>query len=97
MKKSNPIRKIGPYLVIKNKYYYCSQCGKRLGLAKENYKNSTKIKEFDLQKTGDKFPSPDQTPFIFREFYCPKCGIRFDIEVTEKDSPLLWDIQLELK
>ena len=97
MKSRKLTKKIGPYLLIKNDYFYCSKCCKKLGRAQENYKKFTKIKEFPLHKAGDKFPPPDQTPFLFREFFCPKCGIRFDMEVTEKNSPIIWDIQLALK
>ena len=97
MKNKKPVKKIGPYLLIKNNYFYCSQCGKKLGPSSKNYKNYTKIKEFPLNKTGDKFPPPDQTPFLYREFFCPECGIRFDMEITEKNNPILWDIQLTVK
>ncbi len=33
-------------------------------------------------------------PMVFRQFYCPSCGLLLENETARKDDPPLWDIQI---
>jgi N-methylhydantoinase B len=79
------------------KYIACT-CGKLLSPANENYKDYCLLLENPIQKAG-----PQVNPhhiggdrFVFREYFCPSCGVLFDTEVSLRGAPLLWDTLLSI-
>jgi acetone carboxylase gamma subunit len=92
-------RRMTEYLEIENSsgkpMVQCTKCRYLFCSITENYKNHAIISESALSKGGPQY-SPSEK-FIFREFYCPGCGTRLEVEMCLKNSPLIWDVSLKIK
>jgi acetone carboxylase gamma subunit len=89
---------ISEYLVIGDsfgeKMIQCGKCDYVFCPAAENYKNHVLCGEFPLKKAGPRYS--DSERFILREFYCPKCGIKLDVETCLKGSPFIHDSRVKV-
>ncbi len=75
--------------------YKCSYCGFVLGPSNKSFKEYALVKErsySDYVAMGVLSIPSDR--FVIREFYCPKCAIRFDAESIVKGEPYL-DIKVD--
>jgi N-methylhydantoinase B len=70
----------------------CKRCEYIFSPLIENYKKYAIVRENPLIKGGPKL-SPTER-FILREFYCPECGTRLEVEMILKELPFIWDIQI---
>ena len=64
----------------------CRRCGYKIGPVERNYKEYAAMQETPLENKSERF--------VLREFYCPGCGVMFEVEMTLKDSPFIWDGRL---
>jgi len=71
----------------------CARCGHIFSTAAQNPKEFAIVAEVPYQKAGPLFPQRGETRFFLREFYCPGCATRFEVEVTDTETPILHDIQ----
>lgn len=79
------------------KVYICTKCGKVLGAANKSFKEYAVVKELPYSHYVDEgILSIRSNRFVIREFYCPKCAIRFDTESVIKGEPYL-DIRIDGK
>lgn len=80
-------------------FIVCTQCGKEISKINSNYKLSCIIREDPLGKAGpllsDVSQFIDETP-IFRQFFCPGCGILLDTEIARKKDDPLWDVKITI-
>ena len=76
-----------------NRVVGCRKCQYIFGPLTENPKAGAAVKEFPMVKKGTLFRESKR--FVLREFYCPGCGTMFDVEVSLKNSPYVWDAQLK--
>lgn len=71
--------------------YKCRACGYYLGPSNnKSFKEYAVVKErsyADYVAMGVLSVRSDR--FVIREFYCPKCAIRFDVESVVKGEPYL--------
>jgi acetone carboxylase gamma subunit len=70
------------------------RCGKRLCDANANPKDHVKSKELPIQAAGPHVAIGERElskSFVWREFYCPDCGLMLNTEVALKDDPYLHD------
>jgi N-methylhydantoinase B len=78
----------------------CGKCETDLGPASANYKEHCVRDDREIQAAnpivGDPTRFLDETP-VFRQFYCPGCGVLIENEVALADEPLLRDVELHLK
>lgn len=72
----------------------CSKCKQVLCTAEENYKLSAVYAEFPLSKAGPKYFFRPSDKFILREYYCPSCGILFEVEMLPKGMQPVWNIEM---
>ena len=72
----------------------CSKCKQVLCSGEENYKNSATYAEFPLSKAGPKYFYRPSEKFILREYYCPSCGVLFEVEMLPKGTPPVWNIEM---
>lgn len=95
-----PAMVIGEYLELAGvgteAVFRCAKCGHTFGPAAQNPKKSAVTAEASYRKAGPAFPEDGKTRFFLREFYCPGCATRFEVEVTDKETPVLHDIELAL-
>ncbi len=76
------------------KVYKCTECGFVLGPADKGFKEYAVVKERPYADyVAMKVLLNPSDRFVIREFYCPKCAIRFDVESVMKDEPYL-DIKI---
>lgn len=76
------------------KVYKCAKCGTVLGPADKSFKEFAVVKEKSYSEYVDMgILSVRSDRFVIREFYCPKCAIRFDVESVVKGEPYL-DIKI---
>ena len=77
-----------------HKVYKCTKCSAVLGAADKSFKEYAVVKEAPYSKYVDMgILSIPSDRFVIREFYCPKCAIRFDVESVVKGEPYL-DIKI---
>lgn len=70
------------------------KCGHVIGPANENFKLYAIRRDFPIQRAGPWVATyKKESPFVFREFYCPKCKRLLEVEVALNDMPVLWDYQ----
>ncbi len=70
--------------------YKCSSCGHVLGRCDRSFKQYAVVKERPYSDYVDQgVLSIASDRFVIREFYCPKCAIRFDVESVAKGEPYL--------
>ncbi|MGV0833983.1 acetone carboxylase subunit gamma [Mycolicibacterium thermoresistibile] len=77
--------------------FSCASCGHDLGAATSNYKERATLRETPMTATGSEFALPDSpiaSKMVFREFFCPGCGLRLDTEISRAGDPLLHDIMV---
>jgi acetone carboxylase gamma subunit len=74
--------------------YKCTCCGFVLGPSHQSFKQYAVVKERSYSDYVDMgVLSIRSDRFVIREFYCPKCAIRFDVESVVKGEPYL-DIKI---
>jgi N-methylhydantoinase B len=80
-------------------FYVCTKCRSVIEKADRNYKSGCIRRETDLKEVGISPIDPElfiDDTLVFREYFCPECGLRFQADFCKKDDPDIWDIQLFL-
>ena len=75
-------------------HYRCRRCGKVLGPADQNFKAyaAKRVRPYaEMVALGLLVADSDR--FVIKEFFCPDCGVMFDVESTAPDEEYL-DIRL---
>jgi acetone carboxylase gamma subunit len=85
------------YLEIdEDKKIKCRKCGRVICDASENYKKySPRAEKWPDEVPGNR-PNKENALAIYYEYYCPGCYTLLDVELAEKGSPPLWDIQIKI-
>ncbi len=85
------------YLNInENKKIECRKCGRVLCDAAESYKRHIPRAEVFSDEIPGERPKRDEALTRYYEYYCPGCFTLLDVEVSEKGSRPLWDIQIKV-
>lgn len=80
------------YLELAGAVVQCRKCARVISPVGQNYKEFVPVRERPLTVAGAwRSPTND---FLLREFYCPGCGTMLDVEMTHRDDPILWDVDL---
>jgi N-methylhydantoinase B len=77
----------------------CACCGADLCAADGNYKDAAVQREHAMPTLAPEFAGDDvemAAQMVFREFFCPACGVRFDTEIARAGDPPLWDVRLAI-
>lgn len=77
------------------KWAVCSKCGYTYCDANENFKLYSLIYDRDPKEIQPGYLGPHKDWMIYREFYCPGCGVQSDVEATPPGTPILHNIQLK--
>ena len=80
--------------------YRCLKCGHVLGPAKDDYKNLALKRTVPIFKAQPTFLASyalKSDTFVMREYYCPSCGVMFEVDMVQKDEPQIHSIELKLK
>ena len=76
-------------------------CGHEFGHYSKNWKLNALIYVRDnVEKMKEGYPelmAPDTNWQVYREYYCPSCGIMHDVEAPTPWYPVMHDIQPDLK
>lgn len=76
-------------------------CGYDFGDYRKNWKlNAVIFVRDNVEKMKEVYPelmAPDTTWQVYREYYCPDCGIQHDVEAPTPWYPVMFDIQPDLK
>ncbi|MBF8265278.1 MAG: Hydantoin utilization protein B [Dehalococcoidia bacterium] len=93
-----PSHRLGEYVSVRKvegKWrIFCQQCGRMLSDAGENYKLHVPMAEYPLTRAN---PRNSKTKrFVLREFYCPGCATRIEVDMNLKGAPLIWSYRLKL-
>jgi N-methylhydantoinase B len=76
---------------------FACACGQDLGPVDADFKDSCRKKESPAGSIGpgyESFATDIAGQMCFREFFCPRCGVRLATEVSRRTDDHLWDIQL---
>jgi acetone carboxylase gamma subunit len=78
--------------------YSCLKCGHVLGPASGDYKNLALRKTVPISKAQPallaSYAVKSET-FVMREYYCPACGVMFEVDMVRKDEPQIHSIELK--
>jgi N-methylhydantoinase B len=77
--------------------YVCRKCRVIIQNAAENYKSGCIKKVSDLMDVGLSPIDPKQfidDEIVYREYFCPGCGLLFQGDFTRKEDADFWDIRL---
>ena len=90
-----------PYVdVVENaggdKLAVCSECGQVLCRASENFKLYCLIYDRDPAEVYFVPNVPKKDWMIFREFYCPGCGVQMEVEGTPQGMTIVHSIEVRL-
>lgn len=66
--------------------FRCAECGYILGAVTENYKDNTLKHDIPPSKRQPASFTASNL-FAMREYYCPSCGVMFEVDVVVKDKP----------
>ena len=77
------------------KVYRCLKCGYVLCPITEDYKNYVLKNEAPISKAQPVYLAPKTDKFVLREYYCPQCGVMFEVNMVAKDQKQIWSVQLE--
>jgi acetophenone carboxylase len=77
------------------KILVCSKCGFGYCETKENFKLYSLINERAPEEIYSGRLAFDKDWCIFREFYCPGCGVQTEVEATPPGTPILHLYELE--
>ena len=81
------------------KRWCCRACSTDLGALDQNYKEGCAQLTAPITTAnpniGDWKRYIDDEP-VFRQFFCPGCGLLIENEISRADDPLLMDIQIEI-
>ncbi|HZZ47164.1 MAG TPA: hydantoinase B/oxoprolinase family protein [Pseudonocardia sp.] len=75
----------------------CAACGYELGSTDANYKDQCRTVERPIREIGAEFAGTEETisaKMVFRDYFCPGCGLRLDTEISRIGDPALRDITL---
>lgn len=95
---NNTFHRLGEYIFtskVDGKWRdFCQKCGCLLSEAGENYKLHVPMAEYPLTRAN---PRNSKTKrFVLREFYCPDCATRIEVDMNLKGAPLIWSYRLKL-
>jgi acetone carboxylase gamma subunit len=84
------------YLEIdEDKKIKCLKCGRAICDAAENYKEHVPRAEVWPDEIPGQRHTKEDALVLYYEYYCPGCFTLLDVEVMEKGSPPMWDIQIK--
>lgn len=84
-------------VVYQGAEWYQCRCGQLLSKTNQNLKEHVKAKEFPIRQAGRHvvpMPVAVSDRFVWREFYCPGCGLLLNTEVAQRGEPYLFDAQV---
>jgi len=77
--------------------YVCRKCRTIIEKTDKNYKLGCVRRETDLKEVG-LFPVDPSTfiddEIVYREYFCPGCGLLFQADFCKKGDPDIWDLRL---
>ncbi len=91
------VHRIGDAIVFRDGRFSCMVCGEDLGSADQDYKRHTRMAEHLASELAADFTGGDAemaAGMVFREFFCPGCGLRVDTEIARRGDEPLWDLRL---
>ena len=93
---------LGPHLYIAQakqtkRWVTKCECGHELGDYRENWKLNAVVfvrdTEEAMSQVYPKLMAPDTQWQVYREFYCPSCGIMHDVEAPTPWYPVIHDFE----
>jgi len=74
--------------------YKCLKCGYILGPVIENYKNLALTRTVSASKASPAFLASESGDFVLKEYYCPNCGVMFEVDIVQKGEPDIYSVEL---
>ena len=76
------------------KIFKCRKCGYILGLASDGYRKYALKNEVPREWGEEDLPLLKTDLYVLRQFYCPKCGAMFEVDLAVRGSAVEESIQL---
>jgi acetone carboxylase gamma subunit len=81
--------------ILGTRMYRCSECQVVLCPASEDYKEyalKREVRTTKLEPDSLAFPTD---AFVLREYFCPKCAVMFEVDMTEVKEKQIFSISLK--
>lgn len=72
---------------LEGEVYKCKKCGNILGSATRDWKEYALKKVAPLSKGQPAYLEAETDRFFLREFYCPNCGVMFEVQMLDNSEP----------
>jgi acetone carboxylase gamma subunit len=76
------------------KIFKCGKCGYTLGPACDGYRKYAMYNEIPREWGQEELPLPKTDLYVFRQFYCPECGVLFEVDFAVKGSEIIESVRL---
>ena len=99
MNSMNDRRRVGDSLTysVSEGIFACAECTYALGPVDGNFKDHTVNRERPVKSISPEFQVVEEvisSRMVFREFFCPGCGLRLDTEIARVGDAVLADLLL---
>jgi acetone carboxylase gamma subunit len=71
-------------------------CGYEFGDPKTNWKYSALVYDRNPKEIYPRGIGPDPDWCVFREFYCPDCGVQLDVETIPPGVPFIFSFEPDI-
>ena len=82
-------------LVAGKNMFVCGKCGYKLCPVTEDYREYALKHEASLSKAQPSILVPKEEKYVLREYYCPKCGGMFEVDMVAKGEKQMPSVKLK--
>ncbi len=79
-----------------SRVYACMKCNHALGPITKDYKDFAFKRTVPISKAQPAFLAHyavKSDTFVMREYFCPVCGVMFEVDMVRKDEPQIHSIE----
>ena len=87
------LENLGVRTIAGKRVFACEKCGQELGPVTGDYKNHAMKREVSLSKNQPRSLAPKTDKYVMREYYCPKCGAMFEVDMVAKEEGQILSVQ----
>ena len=75
--------------------FKCLKCGYVLGPSKGDYKDYALKRTVPASNNQPAYLASKSDHFVLKEYYCPNCGVMFEVDMVAKDEPQIHSIEIK--
>jgi acetone carboxylase gamma subunit len=77
-------------------HFRCAKCQTVLCRVTEDYKNYALKNDAPISKGEPDYLAFKSDQFLLREYYCPICGVMFEVDMVARDEKQIHTVELKV-